>query len=372
MKNTIKFAIAAILSLCIGVGFAAPLIVDEIIPYPRVPQGPTAEFSVDVVYANFDVQDTGGPDNKLITYQAVLNITNLADISAKLGSLDFTAAQNIIMRESAVGGHGSFSGTHTDGATASSGHPVPGLWLDNEWLNVTWIPGSRSNGTMQVMKSPWGNMVAYVESLPTTAPDLPANASETGFFIEGMLVKELSVYHAASKTATTWQIVYINGTWVNVTGRISVEEPTVSILELNVFGKAFTYFLPQQTNSTSSQSQSGMTTFKRILCSGIDDFDNTFAPRQSRLIQVTGYANVSSYGDSIGTEEISFYTGTSSRIYEQPVNGTFYDTQSDTDTLKTVTLTQIGNQYVYNQILGEDEVFVSDQWGVEVFIRPRS
>ena len=151
MKIAVKFIAAAILSLCMGVAVASPLLVDEIVPYPRIPQGPTADFGVNVAYADFKI--VGQPDEhgrQQLDYRVVLNVTNLADIEAKLGMLNFDAAQNITLLVGAMeGGTSSSSGGGSGGG--SMGTRVEGLWLDDKWLNVTWIPGSHPDGLRDVM-----------------------------------------------------------------------------------------------------------------------------------------------------------------------------------------------------------------------------
>ena len=84
--------IAAIFSLSIGVAFASPLIINDlIVPFRRVPQGPTADFGIDVVYANFAVQEPANSETSgvsslpQVSYRVVLNITNYSDIPAELG-----------------------------------------------------------------------------------------------------------------------------------------------------------------------------------------------------------------------------------------------------------------------------------------------
>lgn len=134
MKNTVKLLIVAILSLSLGVVVASPLIVTEIIPFHKMPMGPTADFGVDVVYANFK-EAAEISDKPQVTYQIVLNVTNLADIEAKLGMLDFAAAQNVTMVRGVSEGGASSSGGGNSGG--EFGGVVEGLWLDKEWLNVT-------------------------------------------------------------------------------------------------------------------------------------------------------------------------------------------------------------------------------------------
>jgi hypothetical protein len=53
-------------------------------------------------------------------------------------------------------------------------------------------------------------------------------------------------------------------------------------------------------------------------------------------------------------------------------NNTVEDTWSYATELKQIQLTENGDSYIYNIILGENQIFQPDQYGVEVFIKPRS
>jgi CTP:phosphocholine cytidylyltransferase-like protein len=53
------------------------------------------------------------------------------------------------------------------------------------------------------------------------------------------------------------------------------------------------------------------------------------------------------------------------------VNGAIMDTWSYATDRKQVQLTQNGDSYIYNAILGENQIFLTDQYGVEVFIETR-
>ena len=67
--------------MLIGSAFASPLLISEldIRPYHEpLPKGPTADISVNTVYANFSIGDTGGNLTD-ISYFVVLNITNNSD-----------------------------------------------------------------------------------------------------------------------------------------------------------------------------------------------------------------------------------------------------------------------------------------------------
>ncbi|MGB9915310.1 MAG: hypothetical protein ACPLOC_07180 [Candidatus Bathyarchaeales archaeon] len=53
------------------------------------------------------------------------------------------------------------------------------------------------------------------------------------------------------------------------------------------------------------------------------------------------------------------------------VNNTAMDTWSYATELKQVQLARNGDSYIYNKALGENQIFVTDQYGVEVFIETR-
>ena len=59
MKNETNMIWLGLLSMLIGTVFASPLLLSEleIRPGPYLPEGPKADFSVNVVYANFSIQE---------------------------------------------------------------------------------------------------------------------------------------------------------------------------------------------------------------------------------------------------------------------------------------------------------------------------
>jgi hypothetical protein len=83
MKFAVKLTIIAVLASSIGVAFASPLLYENLVvrPFPRVPEGPKAAFSVNIVYANFSVQEhasnksSHGIPLSILTYDVVLNVT---------------------------------------------------------------------------------------------------------------------------------------------------------------------------------------------------------------------------------------------------------------------------------------------------------
>ncbi len=377
MKIAIKFLAAAVLSLCIGVAVASPLFASEIILFPRIPQGPTADFGVEVVNADFKVK--GQPDNvgrQQMDYQVILNVTNLANIDAKLGMVNFAAAQNITLLKGAMeGGSASSSGGGSGGG--SFGTRIIGLWLDNQWLNVTWIPGTHPDGLGKVMTPPGGSgdTVRYVSSLPTTIPNLPENASQNGYWLEGVPIKQYDYFNSTANTLTLYDTIYANGTWVNVTGRIRIEDPKTSVLSFGTLVQTSTMFWPRGSSIGTSSNSTGNQNF--FIWSGDGDFNNTWVPHQSRLIQVTGtiYVGSNEVQNLIASEKINLYAAAYSYIYDydQLINGTFYDTSKTSTSLTAVHLTETSEgNYMYSNPLGSSSIMQTDQYGVEVFLKQES
>jgi hypothetical protein len=375
MKIAIKFLAAAILSLCIGVAVATTLLATEIIPFHRIPQGPKADFGVDVAYADFKLADQ--PDEygrQQMDYKVVLNVTNLADIEAKLGSVNLAAAKNITLLVGAMeGGSASSSGGGSGGG--SMGTQVEGLWLDDKWLNVTWIPGTYP-GLRDVMSigSRDADVIKYVSSLPTEAPNLPDNASETGYLMEGVPIKLYDFLNSTENKLSLYDVIYINGTWVNVTGRIRIEHPVTSTLSYGTVLQAIASFQPQNSyNGTLPSNQPASHNF--IVWSG--DFNNIWAPHQSRLIQIAGTATVD-HNEAITaftSGNINLYTAAYSYVYDyaKPVNGTFFDTSKMSTSLIAVALTETAEgNYIYNHLLSGNQTLQLDQYGIEATIIPRS
>ncbi len=376
MKIAPKLIIAAILSLSIGIAAATPLFVAEIIPYPRMPQGPTANFGVDVAYADFKV--VGQPDEygrQQIAYNVVLNVTNHADIEAKLGMVNFAAAQNITLLKGAFeGGSASSSGGGSGGG--SFGTRIEGLWLDGKWLNVTWIPGTHPDGLRDVMTNGGrdADVLGYVGNLPTEAPNLPDNASETGYLMEGVPIKLYDFFNSTENKLSLYDVIYINGTWVNVTGRIRIEHPVTSVLSYGTVLQAIASFQPQNSfNGTLPSNHPASQNF--IVWSG--DFNNIWAPHQSRLIQIAGTATVD-HNEAIAvftSGNINLYSAAYSYVYDydKPINGTFYDTSEMSTNLIAIALTETAEgNYLYNHLLSGNQTLQLDQYGVEATIVPRS
>jgi hypothetical protein len=367
MKHQAKLILFGILSLSIGVAFASPLLVSElnIIPFIKHVQGPTADFSVNVAYANFTIINGSKPvsenDGPAIAYYVVLNVTNLSGIGATLIEVNFIAAEKITMTSSAI-----FFGTGT-------GYQVEGAWVDGVWYNVTYVTGEyptiASDGSIiehSLLNSSWF----------------------TPYWMEG--VRIVDMYDDNCTLTATY--MDMNGTWTNVTGRINFTRPegtgisfsinNAVVRELHVFQA----LMPSNTTTTDTFSNgtstdSKMREFINRKDTWVGDglFNNYWAPHQSRLIVLQGtYDIIKPWVDAQAIDTLKSGSVTlqtrllnGANITVKVVNGTVMDTWSYATECKQVQLTQNGDSYIYNAILGENQIFLTDQYGVEVFIETR-
>ena len=98
MKTRSKFILIGIISLLAGSAFATPLLLSEleIVPFWTMPEGPKADLSVSVVYANFTIQGNSSVhDKSILSYYIVLNMTNLSNLPTKLSYFGFAGLKNI-------------------------------------------------------------------------------------------------------------------------------------------------------------------------------------------------------------------------------------------------------------------------------------
>jgi len=381
MKIGTNLILLGILSMLVGTAFASPLLISEldIIPFPRVPEGPKADFSVSVEYANFTVQDqasnkvSGGFNLSILDYYLVLNVTNHSDLKAKVARFDFAAAKDITVVPSALGGYSTSSGDASDNGHGGAAM-VEGVWLDGEWLNVTWVP----EGGLDEIWGTEGETHPQVISLHEKIfAELNISVSSYGFgssrfIIEGsnFWMEGVPLHEYIYNNEIVATLIYTNGSWIDVTGRVEVKEkPYVSATGYLLDAQTAFYSKNWVDNMSSSNFGPG------IVWCGADDFNNTWEPHQSRLILLTGTSDVGAFWDgveSLKEGEITFYTGTTNYVNDAPVNGTYFNTFSSATELKQVQLEITEDGYLYNIILSDDQMFVMDSFGVEVFIEPRS
>lgn len=361
-----KLIVVAVLALSTGIAFAFPLAILplNIKSFPRVPEGPKADFSVEFVYASF-LQNAGNA-----TYMIVLNVTNLSGIEAKISEVGFVAAQDVKIIPSALGG---FSFANGEGPGVDFGGVVKGVWLDNEWLNTTWIPGT---------DYPF-NLIRIVtpdHSTANSVPELSANAAEEGTWIEGVPIAEY--YNSTALTSTS---IYINGSWVDVTGRVRADPEQPTVMASNTLVDQILPFSGQHYANVGNASvgpTTEMPSWKMYNGNGptylwpskADAFNNTWAGHQSRLIVLNGSLmfGVGPGFSALAAGKITLYAWASSYVNDWLVNGVYYNTVSTATRLNTVQMENTAAGYMYNVVLGENQMFQLDQYGVEAFIEPRS
>src|SRR5208337_280807 len=162
MEFKFKLIAVAALALMVGTVFAAPLLIApaNVQPFPQVPEGPKADFSVNVVYANFnpvnwqytstDYDFSGNPSVDTyqavnITYNVVLNVTNLSNQPATVYEFSFAAAQGINVQQSILGGttyNTGYNSTSSPFPYTYFGGIISGVYLNNKWVNDTWMPNT--------------------------------------------------------------------------------------------------------------------------------------------------------------------------------------------------------------------------------------
>jgi hypothetical protein len=364
MKIGIKLLAVAILSLTMGIAFASPLLVTElnIRPWTNYVQGQTAQFSVNVVYANFTLQNADAPveqdSGPTITYFAVVNITNLSDLGATLQRVEFTAAPQI-------------DSVPTNGSVTWD---AKGAWVDGKYYNLTWVDSS----------SPYFDENGHFVQ--------PGFKLANPYWMQGV---QISDWYVNGNVTSTY--LNMNGTWTNVTGHIDVTRTPLGnayssdgtdVVADNIQAfdsEAFKNFGTENftSNGTGYGSSFGMMNETDHLV-GPGYFNNSWEPQQSRLIAISGSWQVlASLG--AGDEPVKEIQGSNLTFMTQVdnmadlpvqlqgiVNNTVTNTLSTDVELVQVQLTQSGNSYLYNPLSLDNQAFQIDQWGVEATLRSQT
>jgi hypothetical protein len=341
MKHRKKIIIAAILSLLTGVAFATPLFAANIFtaPLPFSSQGPKADFSLDLIYTNFTVEPTSpntplpigynisrDGDPSIISYNVVLNVTNNSNETALIDMLYFCAGNSSVKGSTII-------------KNSTTMQIVDGVWLDGQWVNTTWIPTAQ----------------------------IPSNTGVQGYWQQGVYIRNTYTNGILSSTD-----MRINGTWVDVTGRINVPDQSseaplnnVNVMTELIASKTLQFVKPQDSYTGSTPEE----THVSVGSSG--DFSNYWSAHQSRLIILNGTAIASpATVEYLKSEKTLLRVQASTMLANNYINSTNVDTSLLTDSLNQIRLEPInGNQYVYNMVLGENQVFQTDKFGVEAFIK---
>jgi hypothetical protein len=395
-----KLIAIAVLALLSGTAFAAPMLVLplDVKPYPHVPEGPKADFSVDVVYADFKVLtwEQNRTETRIMTnyttgqvsrynftitaqftnvsYLAVANITNLSDLDAKMFETCFAAAQKISILQTALGGESFDKGYKSDPGT-NFGGVVDGVWLDEKYVGTTWIPSKDYPlNVFQVMDPQ--------HKVQSNIPELSENPEEDGTWIQGVPIAEY--YDHTKMTATQ---MYINGAWVDVTGRVQAGNPKPMVLASNTLvNLVLTSGTPVYSNqgNASVGPVTGMPDWKSYNSNGPalrwtrgGGFDKTWQPHQSKLIAFKGTETMISNNESginkvlasMENGTMDLYGSITTYLNNMPVNGTYTNTVSTATWLQTVPLQKTAEGYIYNTILEPNQTFQFSQNLVEVYIK---
>jgi len=382
MKIGLTLIAIALSGLITGLAFATPLMLSELDVRPWIHhiQGPTADFEIEIIFANFTVLNPNEPtseaDDLSVKYQVWLNVTNPSGLGATLLDVNFAAAGEIT----------AYSGPPLIGANSSGGWgwEAEGALVDDKWYNLTWV-----NGTY-----PFFDRDGNIEPSPFEIP------WQTGYWMEGV---QLYQRHVNGTIVATY--LNMNGTWTDVTDRIVLEErdhgsghslKDVVADQLRIYQK----YVPDASNASvvfdsdgneiqvpsvidvgngtevtvSVDSLSGTI----YIQAGEGYFNNYWKPGESRIVLIEGSQKFGSWVNfnpvdvlSSGTITFKTITFNSADTDFWLGNNTVQDNWSYANELKTIELTKENNSYIYNMALVEKYKFSVDEWNAEVFLEPR-
>lgn len=372
MEFKFKLIVVAVLALLAGTAFAAPMLVVDVRPFPRIPEGPKANFAIDIVYANFNVIEVNATTGE-VSYTIVANITNLSDKVGYLYETGFAVAQHLEQLDSALGGMYIDNSLEYSSYADSPGRGglVDGIYLDGVWLNKTWIPGTDYPSNLISIINDEDNAEFPVLSV---APELPENASETGIWIEGVPIAEY--YGETGITATH---IYVNGSWVDVTGRVQPHNPQPFLLSTNPIANTILTSSVYATTANTVTApplmgwQRGMGNAYQYI--GGRGFDQSWLPHQSRLIIFNGTVPMNSieFNNRIASVlengVVDIYGSATSYINAVPVDDTFTNTCYTATAIENVMLQKTSEGYLYNTALASNQYFQVCPDGVEVYIK---
>jgi len=357
MKFAIKLIVIAFLSFSMGIVCASPLLVSElnITPWITHVQGPTAKMDVEVIYANFTLENTNYPltadRGPTISYYVVVNITNPSDFVSSLTRVEFLAAQK-------VENSSEISGLSTAGALWEEA----GVWMEGKWYNLTLVDVSGPVFDMS------GKMSSGIHVLPGQE-----------YWIQGVQLYDRYVNGILVAT-----YLNMNGTWIDVTDKVNVTHPSLdngfqaNVLvadEIHNFENVAIRDYPGNGTVVDPLPGLAMRTVYHLVGEGL--FNNSWTPHHSRLILISGswelrkpFANTTPVL-ALQSGKLTFKTMAANFVESMAgfSNNTVTDTWSDTTELKQVQLTQSESGFIYNPFSLSENVFQVDKWNVEVNIR---
>ena len=346
MKIGIKLALVGILSLLVGSAFASPLLITEldpenIKPYLKPPSEDfTSSITSEVLYANFSVTPIVENDKSVnLSYFVVLNVTNNSDEPANVSGVTFDAhLQDYTIPKDNTMGHS----TSEYGRTWTAKE----AWVDGVQYHLSWVPNNIGAG--------------FEEGF-----DYQGDPELEGEWIEGVKIQEYYINYELAYTK-----INMNGTWVDVTGRIEVERPLYWPPQEQLMDAVIIWDSRSLLQKSSFDARS-FSVLEMPPKGTSKAFNEIWAPHVSRLIAVTDARPVQSKYfeaeklEKLKNEEIVFNT----RISTLVTVDNWTSPAVSEDSIKVfVDSTGEGCQY---SILPADTVFTLDEFGVEVFIEAR-
>ena len=288
-----------------------------------------------MLYANFSINPNSERETLIdLSYFVVLNVTNISDDWANITGVQFDAEiPNYTMHEDNSFGNAI--------AKVMRGWDAEGAWVDGKYYNLTWVP----------------NKEGFLG---------PFEPDSEGYWMEGVQIKEEYVNYELSYTRMN-----MNGTWVDVTGRIEYPPlagwPPTKLSDGTIFSEI--KFLRGGEFLRPEGAVSGLQ-----VPTGVPiDFNECWAPHQSRLIALTGVRSVPSkyYEPSklekLETEKILLTASVTGHLN----SSTIWDSSATTENTMHVQLETTENGYLFST-LPDGQLLVMDSFGVEVFIEPRN
>jgi hypothetical protein len=206
--------------------------------------------------------------------------------------------------------------------------------------------------------------------------DLPLGE---GYWVEGVQLMDKAV----GGTVTN-MYMNMNGTWIDVTGKITWLDDNGNVVDINperlpsytanAVTSLGTLFMEMKLFGSVSGGEDDRVGLSATTKAPIE-FNNLWAPHQSGLIALANNRQVlsrllePSKIEQLKTEPVTFRG-----VVHSQLNGTVgvYDSNSVDNEIKQVQLKLTEDGYLYHTILSDDQMFVMDSFGVEVFIEPRN
>ncbi|MDG6223817.1 MAG: hypothetical protein IAX21_02595 [Candidatus Bathyarchaeota archaeon] len=342
MKIEIKLAMIGLLSLLVGSAFASPLLMTEldpenIKPYLKPPSDVfTSSVTGEVLYANFSITPNSEKDSVFdLSYFVVINVTNTSDEPTNVTFVSFDAeVQDYSLRKTNSGGYSK--------SEAGRGWTAREAWVDGKHYNLTWVPNKEGF-------------------------DYQGDPELEGEWIEGVNIYEHYINYKLAYTR-----INMNGTWVDVTGRIDVERPLYWPPTEHVMDATIISHIKSLVRETTFDTEGLDTPMIQRPPSGTpEEFNEVWGPHQSRLIVIKADRPVpSKYFESeklekLKTEEIVLKT-----IIQNSVTVDNWTDSAVSNDYIQVFFEVTDNGYQYS-VLPEDTVFTLDVFGVEAFIDSR-